>query len=53
MPVAGLLGAVLLLTADVLGRVLTGDDFEVGILLAIIGAPVFIVLVRRRGLSKV
>ncbi|GHE98995.1 iron ABC transporter permease [Amycolatopsis deserti] len=53
VPVAGLLGAVLLLTADVLGRVLTGDNFEVGILLAIIGAPVFIVLVRRRGLSKV
>lgn len=53
VPFSALLGAVLLLVADVLGRVLTGDSFEVGILLAIIGAPVFIVLVRRKGLARI
>ncbi len=53
VPVSALLGAVLLLGADVLGRVLTGDSFEVGILLAIVGAPVFIVLVRRKGLARI
>ncbi|WP_443217854.1 FecCD family ABC transporter permease [Saccharothrix sp. CCNWYY140] len=53
VPFSALLGAVLLLAADVLGRVVTGDSFEVGILLAIIGAPVFIVLVRRKGLARI
>jgi iron complex transport system permease protein len=53
VPFSALLGAVLLLVADVLGRVVTGDSFEVGILLAIIGAPVFIVLVRRKGLARI
>jgi iron complex transport system permease protein len=52
VPFAALLGAVLLLLADVLGRILSGDTFEVGIMLAVIGAPVFIVLVRRRGLAR-
>ncbi|MGC7095259.1 FecCD family ABC transporter permease [Amycolatopsis lurida] len=53
VPFSALLGAALLLAADVLGRVLTGDSFEVGILLAILGAPVFIVLVRRKGLARI
>lgn len=52
VPFSALLGAILLLAADVAGRVLTGDSFEVGILLALVGAPVFILLVRRKGLSK-
>ncbi|RZS41200.1 iron complex transport system permease protein [Herbihabitans rhizosphaerae] len=52
VPFAGLIGAVLLLVADVLGRVLASDAFEVGIMLALIGAPVFIVLVRRTRLVR-
>ncbi|MEU6645356.1 iron chelate uptake ABC transporter family permease subunit [Saccharomonospora sp. NPDC046836] len=53
VPCAGLLGAVLLLAADVLGRVLTGDSLEVGIMLAFVGAPMFIYLVRRKGLARI
>lgn len=53
VPYAGLLGAVLVLAADVLGRLVAGDRLEVGILLAAVGAPGFIHLVRRRGLSKI
>ncbi|RBM15599.1 iron ABC transporter permease [Prauserella sp. PE36] len=52
VPFAGLIGAILVLTADVLGRVLTGDSLEVGIMLAIVGAPMFIALVRRKGLAR-
>lgn len=52
VPCSALLGAAVLLTADVLGRVLAGDILEVGILLAVLGAPVFIVLVRRKGLMR-
>ncbi|SFQ42221.1 iron complex transport system permease protein [Amycolatopsis arida] len=51
VPFAALLGAVLLLLADVLGRLVSGDTFEVGVMLALLGAPVFIHLVRRRGLA--
>ncbi|TCP56718.1 iron complex transport system permease protein [Tamaricihabitans halophyticus] len=46
VPYAGLLGAILLLVADVLGRVLAADRFEVGIMLTVLGAPAFIYLVR-------
>ncbi|MCR3719576.1 MULTISPECIES: FecCD family ABC transporter permease [Prauserella salsuginis group] len=53
VPCAALLGAVLVLLADVLGRLVAGDTLEVGILLAAVGAPGFIYLVRRRGLSKI
>ncbi len=52
VPVAGLLGAVLLLLADVGGRLVSDDSLEVGIMCAVIGAPVFIRLVRARGLSR-
>lgn len=52
VPYAGLLGAILLLAADVLGRVISSDTFEVGIMLAVLGAPVFVALVRRRGLVR-
>ena len=49
IPCAGLLGAVLLLTADVLGRVVARPgELQAGIVLALIGAPFFIALVRRR-----
>ncbi|MEE1930505.1 iron ABC transporter permease [Streptomyces sp. TRM 70351] len=46
---AGLLGGALVLVADVLGRVVARPgELQVGIMLALIGAPVFIQLVRRR-----
>ncbi|KAA2262475.1 iron ABC transporter permease [Solihabitans fulvus] len=53
LPYAGLLGAVLVLVADVLGRVVTGQgELQVGIMLAMIGAPFFVVLVRRKKLVR-
>ncbi|HZA17572.1 MAG TPA: iron ABC transporter permease [Pseudonocardiaceae bacterium] len=53
LPAAGLAGAVLLLTADVIGRVVVRPgELQVGIVLALIGAPFFIALVRRRRLVK-
>ena len=45
-----LLGPLLLLGADVLGRFLTRPaDVEVGILTALLGAPAFVALVRAKG----
>ncbi|MGW1998110.1 FecCD family ABC transporter permease [Embleya sp. NPDC001921] len=47
---AGLLGAILLLAADILGRLVARPgELPAGIMLAFVGAPVFIHLVRRRG----
>src|SRR5690606_20690250 len=49
IPAAALMGAVLLLFADTLGRVVTrGGEIQVGVMLAVLGAPYFIALVRRR-----
>ena len=49
IPCSGLLGAALLLAADVIGRVVARPgELQVGIVLALIGAPFFIALVRRR-----
>ena len=49
-----LIGPLLLLVADVLGRILTRPaDVEVGIVTALIGAPVFVALVRSRSLAEV
>ncbi|MWV60666.1 iron ABC transporter permease [Rathayibacter sp. VKM Ac-2754] len=48
LPFSALLGALLLLVADVLGRVVARpSDIEVGIVTALIGAPVLIAIVRR------
>ena len=48
MPMSALGGGVLLLGADVLGRVLGNPgEIEVGILTALLGAPVFILIVRK------
>jgi iron complex transport system permease protein len=50
---AALLGPVLLLGADVIGRVVARPgELEVGIVTAVIGAPVFIALVRRRRIAQ-
>ncbi|MFD3811058.1 iron chelate uptake ABC transporter family permease subunit [Rhodococcus sp. NPDC058639] len=51
LPYAGLLGGVLLVLADVIGRIVVRPgELQVGIVLALIGAPFFIALVRRRKL---
>ncbi|MCK2237786.1 MULTISPECIES: iron ABC transporter permease [unclassified Crossiella] len=51
LPYAGLIGAVLVLASDVLGRVLARPgELQVGIMLALVGSPFFVVLVRRRKL---
>lgn len=51
VPYAGLLGAALLVLADVVGRIVVRPgELQVGIVLALIGAPFFIGLVRRRKL---
>lgn len=47
-PLAAVLGAVVLLAADVVGRVVVAPaELEAGIVAAIVGAPVLIALVRR------
>jgi iron complex transport system permease protein len=52
IPASGLAGAVLLLVADVVGRVVVRPgELQVGIVLALVGAPFFIALVRRRRLA--
>ncbi|MBW0116337.1 FecCD family ABC transporter permease [Pseudonocardia abyssalis] len=49
LPASALSGSVLLLVGDVLGRVLVRPgELQVGIVLALVGAPFFIYLVRRR-----
>jgi iron complex transport system permease protein len=51
MPYCAVLAPVLLLVADVLGRlVMSPREIEVGIVTALLGAPVFIALCRRRKL---
>ncbi|MGH3615617.1 MAG: FecCD family ABC transporter permease, partial [Pseudonocardia sp.] len=53
IPASGLAGAVLLLSADVIGRVVVRPgELQVGIVLAFVGAPFFIALVRRRKLVQ-
>jgi iron complex transport system permease protein len=49
LPFTAIVGAGLLTAADVVGRVIARpDELEVGIVTALIGAPVFIALARRR-----
>jgi iron complex transport system permease protein len=49
LPFSAITGAALLLAADVIGRVIARPtEIEVGIVTAIIGAPVFIAIVRRQ-----
>jgi iron complex transport system permease protein len=49
IPCSGLLGAALLLGADVVGRVVARPgELQAGIILALIGAPFFVALVGRR-----
>ncbi|AKU18347.1 FecCD family ABC transporter permease [Luteipulveratus mongoliensis] len=49
VPYAGLIGALILTAADIVGRVVAGGrELQVGIVMALIGGPAFVVLVRRR-----
>ena len=51
LPVSGIVGAALVLLADVVGRLIGGfSEVEVGIVLAVIGGPVFVAVARRRSL---
>ncbi|MDA3624779.1 iron ABC transporter permease [Saccharopolyspora oryzae] len=53
LPFAGLLGASLVLLADVLGRLVARpSEVQVGVMLAMVGAPFFIALVRRRKMVR-
>jgi iron complex transport system permease protein len=53
VPYSGLLGAASLLLADVLGRIVARPgELQVGIVLAVVGTPFFIALVRRRRLVQ-
>lgn len=53
LPYSLLLGAILLLSADVVGRlVVRPGELQVGIVTALLGAPVFIALVRRRRIAQ-
>lgn len=51
VPYAALLGAAIVLFADVVGRVAAGSgEVEVGVVLGMAGAPVFVALIRSRRL---
>ncbi len=53
LPYSALLAPVLLLSADVIGRVVNRPgELEVGIVSAVLGAPVFIAIVRRRRIAQ-
>lgn len=52
LPASALIGALVLLSADVLARMLVAPaELPIGILMALIGAPVFLHLVLQRGVS--
>ncbi|HEX3088732.1 MAG TPA: iron chelate uptake ABC transporter family permease subunit [Ilumatobacteraceae bacterium] len=53
LPYSLVLAPILLLTADVIGRVIARPgEVQVGIITALIGAPFFVILVRRRKLAE-
>jgi iron complex transport system permease protein len=53
IPCSALAGATALLAADVLGRIVVRPaELQTGIVLAVVGAPFFIALVRRRGVVR-
>lgn len=48
VPLCALLGPVMLLAADIIGRLVKADELEAGVVAAIIGAPVLIAVARGR-----
>ena len=54
LPYTAVLGAIVLLVADVVGRVLAPPgEIQVGVTTAVLGVPVFVALCRRRRLVSV
>lgn len=54
IPYSGFIGALLLLSADIVGRVIVRPgELQVGIVMALIGGPVFIALVRRTRVVRI
>ncbi|WP_430787858.1 FecCD family ABC transporter permease [Actinoplanes sp. G11-F43] len=52
LPCSAVLAPALLLAADVLGRVLVSpSELQVGVVTAVLGAPIFVFLIRRRDLA--
>ncbi len=49
MPLSLLAAPILLLSADILGRVVVSSELPVGVVTAFLGAPVLIALTRRKG----
>jgi len=53
LPFTMVLAPILVLTADITGRVINPPgETEVGVIVAFIGAPFFIALIRRRRLAE-
>nr|WP_246336297.1 iron ABC transporter permease [Flexivirga oryzae] len=53
VPYSGLIGAIVLTLADILGRVMAGGaEVQVGIVMALVGGPAFVILVRRARLIQ-
>ncbi|MFC6706089.1 FecCD family ABC transporter permease [Flexivirga alba] len=53
VPYSGLIGAIVLTLADILGRVIAGGaEVQVGIVMALVGGPAFVLLVRRARLVQ-
>ena len=54
VPYAALLGALLMTLADMIGRVVVRPgELQVGIVMALVGGPVFIFLVRRTRMVRI
>lgn len=53
VPYSGLIGTLVLTLADILGRVMAGGaEVQVGIVMALVGGPAFVLLVRRARLVQ-
>lgn len=53
LPVSAALGALILIGADVVGRLLAGtEEIEVGLMIAVVGAPVLLAVARSAGVRQ-
>lgn len=52
LPFSMVFAAIILLFADVVGRVLVSGELQIGIMTAVVGVPVFVWLVRRRKMAE-
>lgn len=51
VPVSALLGCLMLLAADIIGRLVKADELEAGVVASLIGAPVLIAVARGRSVA--